>query len=62
MVTGWNTIGGKTYYMKKSDGTCATGWCKIDDKTYYFYSDCSMAVSTTIDGYTIGADGVWTGN
>ena len=26
-------------------------------KWYYFYTDGSMAVNTTIDGYTIGSDG-----
>jgi hypothetical protein len=33
------------------------GWKQIDGKWYYFHSDGSMAVNTTIDGYTIGSDG-----
>lgn len=35
----------------------AGGWKQIDGKWYYFYADGTMAVNTTIDGYTIGSDG-----
>ncbi|MGI5893172.1 MAG: leucine-rich repeat domain-containing protein [Candidatus Merdivicinus sp.] len=60
MVTGWNTIGGKTYYMRKSDGYClVNGWYKIDGKSYYFYADGHLAVNTTVDGYQVGSDGAW---
>ena len=33
------------------------GWKQIDGKWYYFYTDGTMAVNTTIDGYAIGSDG-----
>ena len=60
MVTGWNYIGGKWYFMRQSDGYClVNGWYTIDGKTYYFYKDASMAVNTTINGYQVGADGAW---
>ena len=36
MVTGWQEIGGETYYMSTRTGACATGWNLIDDVTYYF--------------------------
>jgi glucan-binding YG repeat protein len=32
-------------------------WAQIGGKWYYFYPDGKLAVNTTIDGYTIGADG-----
>jgi glucan-binding YG repeat protein len=53
--TGWLTVDGATYYLKKYR---VTGWKTIKSKKYYFYSNGKMAVSTTIDGYEIGADGV----
>ena len=39
------------------DPQAANGWKQIDGKWYYFYTDGTMAVNTTIDGYTIGSDG-----
>ena len=48
----------KWYWLDKTTGMMfAGGWKKIDGKWYYFYTDGTMAVNTTIDGYTIGSDG-----
>lgn len=51
-------IGDATYYLK----SCVkTGWQTINGKKYYFGSDGKMAVSTTVDGTVLGADGAATG-
>lgn len=60
MQTGWIKSSGKWYYLDAS-GAMVTGWKKISDKWYYFYEDGSMAHSTTINGYILGADGAWIG-
>ena len=52
---GWVTVNGSKYYLKKYR---LTGWQIIDGKKYYCKSDGKMAVSTTVDGITLGADGV----
>lgn len=54
--TGWQRIDGATYYLKS--GVLQTGWKTISGKRYYFDKDGKMAVSTTVDGIEIGADGV----
>lgn len=70
MMTGWFTdADGKKYYLNLvSDGTkgaMKTGWQLIDGKWYYFnqVSDGTRGVllvnTTTPDGFTVGADGVW---
>lgn len=56
-VTGWlNTEANKYWFDDK--GIMAAGkWVQVSGKWYYFYSDGKLAVNTTIDGYTVGADG-----
>lgn len=39
--------------------SCSKGWKSLDGKWYYFGQDGYMVHDTTIDGYIIGADGVW---
>ena len=57
-VKGWLSDDQKWYWLVKATGMMfAGGWRQIDGKWYYFYTDGSMAVNTTIDGYTIGSDG-----
>lgn len=56
----WETVGTDWKY-KNDDGTYSTNaWQWIDGKSYYFGSDSIMAKNTTIDGYTLNADGQWT--
>ena len=57
-VKGWLSDDQKWYWLDKTTGMMfAGGWKQIDGKWYYFYTDGTMAVNTTIDGYTIGSDG-----
>lgn len=57
-VKGWLSDDQKWYWLVKATGMMfAGGWKQIDSKWYYFYPDGTMAVNTTIDGYTIGSDG-----
>lgn len=57
-VKGWLSDNQKWYWLVKATGMMfAGGWKQIDGKWYYFYTDGTMAVNTTIDGYTIGSDG-----
>ena len=55
-ANGWqqNDSGQWNYYR---NGESVKGWLSDDQKWYYFYTDGTMAVNTTIDGYTIGSDG-----
>lgn len=69
MATGWKQDGNYIYYLHPvadgNRGYMYTGWHLIDGKWYYFHTTSgsplgAMAVSTTTpDGYTVGADGVW---
>ena len=57
-VKDWLSDDQKWYWLDKTTGMMfAGGWKQIDGKWYYFYTDGTMAVNTTIDGYTIGSDG-----
>ena len=58
LVKGWLSNDQKWYWLDKNTGKMFSGgWKQIDGKQYYFYADGSMAVNTTVDGKTIGADG-----
>ena len=58
MQTGWVNQGDTWYYLDNS-GTMKTGWFQVNDKWYYAYPSGALAVNTTIDGYTVNADGEW---
>lgn len=58
MATRWLEDNGYWYYLDATHGYMKTSWQQIDGKWYYFYSSGKMAVSTVIDGYRIGSDGV----
>ncbi|MEZ7640269.1 N-acetylmuramoyl-L-alanine amidase family protein [Streptococcus sp. 27098_8_109] len=49
---------GDWYYFSKEYGM-KTGWFQVDGKWYYAYSSGALAVSTTINGYTVNANGEW---
>ena len=58
MQTGWLNQSGTWYYLDGS-GAMKTGWFKVDGKWYYSYPSGALAVNTTIDGYTVNANGEW---
>lgn len=58
MKTGLLKQGGSWYYLDNS-GAMKTGWFQVDGKWYYAYSSGVLAVSTTINGYTVNANGEW---
>ena len=57
LKTGWLDLNGKTYYMNKEGVMMSGKWVLIDGKWFYFYTDGTLAVNTTIEGYPVGADG-----
>ncbi|MGM9614365.1 MAG: L,D-transpeptidase family protein [Oscillospiraceae bacterium] len=67
LCSGWWKNGDYWYYFN-ANGKLATGWKSINGYTYYFYNGTeenggpkwTMAVSTTIDGYTISSSGTAT--
>ena len=58
MQTGWLSQSGTWYYLTDS-GSMKTGWYQVNTKWYYSYSSGALAVSTTVDGYTVNANGEW---
>ena len=59
MAEGWVKVGGTWYYTDPASGAMQTGWELVNGKWYYFYESGSMAYSTTVEGYAVGADGAW---
>lgn len=49
----------KTYYFFNEDGSRFRGWKCTDGKWRYFTQDGTMATNTTVDGYTIDKNGIW---
>ena len=58
MRTGWLTFDGERYCFYTSGKMTSGIWVEIGGKHYYFYPDGTLATSTTVDGYTVDADGV----
>lgn len=62
-VVGWMSVGG--YWYCVYPGTTAlescmlTGWQEINDGWYYFNTSGQMVANCVVDGYSIGADGIW---
>ena len=60
MAKGWAKVNNTWYYLNPNGGKMvANGWNWINGKCYYFYASGALAVSTTIDGYTVDANGAW---
>lgn len=57
LAAGWIRLDDTTYY---ADDRCrlVTGWQEIEGRAYYFDRENVLAVSTVIDGFRIGADGI----
>ena len=75
MLTGWQSVGGKWYYLNGS-GAMETGWYKVGSNwyysnpsgvmrystwigDYYLLGDGRMATNRWVGGYYVGADGKW---
>ena len=58
MQTGWLSLSGTWYYLTSS-GSMKTGWYQVSTKWYYSYGSGALAVSTTVDGYRLNANGEW---
>lgn len=57
-VTGWQTIGSKTYYFNAYGILVSGKWMEIDGKWYYFDKDGVLAKNTKIDGFEVDKNGV----
>ena len=58
-LTGWQTIDDKKYFFDSHGAAFAGGWMQDEDgRWYYFYSDGSLAINTSIDGYEVDENGV----
>ncbi len=58
MAIGWLNSNGKWYYLG-SDGAMKIGWQLVSGAWYYLDSQGIMAYNTTVNGYKLGANGVW---
>ena len=56
MQTGWQELDGQKYYFGET-GAMQTGWQVVENYKYHFSDTGVMTVSTTLDGFVIGADG-----
>ena len=60
LLTGWQFVNGKWYFLNPTGGEMMTGWIQPQPGIWYYMNgDGSMASSTNIGGYQIGADGRW---
>lgn len=55
----WTKYGTQYWHYADSNNQLVKGWKQIDGKWYYFDENGRMVTNTTINGYKIGADGVW---
>lgn len=52
---------GKYYYLGAEGIMSTSCWVTVNGGYYYINADGTMATNTTINGYTVGANGVWDG-
>jgi|GEM_PF-3345463 len=58
-TVGWlTTDAGARYYFDENGFRISDQWLQIDGQWYYFLKDGKLATGTTVDGYTIGEDGI----
>ncbi|SFC84830.1 cadherin-like beta sandwich domain-containing protein [Clostridium uliginosum] len=59
METGWKYINGTWYYLN-SNGSMKTGWLNDGNGRWYLLDNTgAMLANTTINGYKLGANGMW---
>ena len=59
MQTGWLQDNGTWYYLEASGAMKASQWFEVNGKWYYVDATGALAVNTTVDGYTVNANGEW---
>ena len=59
MQTGWLQDNGNWYYLEASGAMKASQWFEVNGKWYYVDATGALAVNTTVDGYTVNANGEW---
>ena len=59
LQTGWLQDNGTWYYLEGSGAMKASQWFEVDGKWYYVDATGALAVNTTVDGYTVNANGEW---
>jgi hypothetical protein len=55
----WDTYGTQYWHYIDGNNQRVTGWKQINGKWYYFDENGRMLTNTVVNGYKIGADGVW---
>lgn len=55
----WKQVWNNWYYFDTEGVTKQNTWAEIDGKWYHFDQWSIMQHDTTIDGHTVGSDGVW---
>ena len=59
MQTGWLQDNGTWYYLEGSGALKVSQWFEVNGKWYYVDATGALAVNTTVDGYTVNANGEW---
>ena len=59
MQTGWLQDNGTWYYLEGSGALKVSQWFEVNGKWYYVDGTGALAVNTTVDGYTVNANGEW---
>ena len=59
MQTGWLQDNNNWYYLEASGAMKASQWFEVGGKWYYVEATGALAVNTTVDGYTVNANGEW---
>jgi len=58
LVTGWyDEADGDRYWFDRFGVMVSGRWVQIGGKWYYFFDDGKLAVSTIVEGHTVGEDG-----
>ena len=59
LQTGWLQDNGTWYYLEGSGALKVSQWFEVNGKWYYVDATGALAVNTTVDGYTVNANGEW---
>ena len=59
MQTGWLQDNGTWYYLEGSGALKVSQGFEVNGKWYYVDATGALAVNTTVDGYTVNANGEW---